>query len=518
MTDPIPPNMRRRLTGLSTGVRMLLILTIALLPLGILALSASIRSADVNRRQNELDAGTIAVQAARQIDEMVVRDARLVKAMLDRTDGSVPCRTALDQVAAAVREPDAVYGRYDARGRLVCATARMADYGPPHDRAAVDVLLLAAPERMRFAIALADGGHAAVELPIATIVRSVEGLTRAHGAVLIQGATRIQVAGALRATAFDRRVTVSTPMAGGRMALAMTVNVAERSATELLLILLPILMWLAGAIIGWLVVERLLLRPLAELERAVAGHRSGDGSFRIPRLATPAHEIRNLAEAFRAFAEDQARHDSELEEGLRRQTKLTREVHHRVKNNLQVVASLINLHARGTDEAVARAYASIQRRVDALAVVHRNHYAEMEENHGINLRTLIAELATNLRASAPAGSGLGITINMQAANVTQDVAVPVAFLVTEVIELVIDCDVDGIVAISLNPAMADGRMRLSIEAASLGSEPCAAHPTIDRFRRIIGGLARQLRAPLDYDGADGRYSIDIPVLGATPRP
>src|SRR3546814_11954106 len=51
--------------------------------------------------------------------------------------------------------------------------------------------------------------------------------------------------------------------------------------------------------------------------------------------------------------------------------------------NLQVISSLINFHARGARTAeVVTAYASIQRRVDALAVVHRNHFAEMEENRG----------------------------------------------------------------------------------------------------------------------------------------
>lgn len=73
-----------------------------------------------------------------------------------------------------------------------------------------------------------------------------------------------------------------------------------------------------------------------------------------------------------------------------------------MKNNLQVISSLINFHARGATgpEAMA-AYASIQRRVDALAVVHRHHFAELEDNRGLNLRTMIGELAANIRATAP---------------------------------------------------------------------------------------------------------------------
>jgi two-component sensor histidine kinase len=116
--------------------------------------------------------------------------------------------------------------------------------------------------------------------------------------------------------------------------------------------------------------------------------------------------------------------------------RLTREVHHRVKNNLQVVASLIALHARGSTGDVAAAYASIQRRVDALAVVHRNHYAELEENRGVALRSLIGELTSNLRATAPAeASHFHIMLDMAVAHVSQDVAVPVAFLITEMVEL-----------------------------------------------------------------------------------
>ena len=69
---------------------------------------------------------------------------------------------------------------------------------------------------------------------------------------------------------------------------------------------------------------------------------------------------------------------------LEGQRRLVREVHHRVKNNLQVVASLLNIHGRSAETAEARgAYAGISRRVGALSIVHRNHFAEMEENRGI---------------------------------------------------------------------------------------------------------------------------------------
>src|SRR3546814_1432333 len=132
--------------------------------------------------------------------------------------------------------------------------------------------------------------------------------------------------------------------------------------------------------------------------------------------------MRKRGESFRTISRTGALHEADLAEGLIRQTKLTREVHHRVKNNLQVISSLINFHARGARSAeVVTAYASIQRRVDALAVVHRNHFAEMEENRGLSLRSVIGELSSNIRAPAPAESARkGLVLAVEPFLISQD--------------------------------------------------------------------------------------------------
>jgi HAMP domain-containing protein len=172
---------------------------------------------------------------------------------------------------------------------------------------------------------------------------------------------------------------------------------------------LLVLMWIAAAAIGWFVVDILLIRPLRRLRTSVGNYQPGEVLDMKRFGAIPAQEIRELGETFQQITRTVQIHEADLAEGLVRQTKLTREVHHRVKNNLQVISSLINFHARGAKSAEAtEAYASIQRRVDALAVVHRHHYAELEENRGLELRSVIGELAANIRATAPErAAGLG---------------------------------------------------------------------------------------------------------------
>jgi two-component sensor histidine kinase len=197
---------------------------------------------------------------------------------------------------------------------------------------------------------------------------------------------------------------------------------------------------------------------------------------------------------------------------LERQRKLVREVHHRVKNNLQVVASLLNIHARGaTDESAAAAYAAIQRRVDALAVVHRNHYAELEENRGVALRPLISELAANLRATAPVqGALMQIRMDVDPLHVTQDVAVSVAFLVTEITEFGMLC---GATILSVAVERGEGRTaRLKIELDGLEEGPRCEQSVVDRFDRVVTGLARQLRSPLERDPDDRGYAVGLSIL------
>ncbi|HMI17922.1 MAG TPA: sensor histidine kinase [Sphingomonas sp.] len=496
----------------STGTKMLIILTVALLPLGLIALFASIQSAHAKQAQREADARVVATAEARQIDILLLRGAAMIRANLT---GPLPdarfCHTLLERDQAAF-EAKLNLALYAADGTLACATPGFAATGLVHPRAgALDTDLLPGEAGLRFTVPAPNGSYGIGEIP-APMLRQVLATGSNEGIVLNQNGARLIVSSVGRASPLVRRVQVSAPAASGQIRLQLTVLANPISAVEILLVLLPVLMWSAAAAICWVVLDQALVRPLRQMQRAIALYQPGDGPLILPRISTPAEEIRSLGEALESTAAQLVARELELEEGLSHQVRLTREVHHRVKNNLQVVASLINLHARGTEGDVAAAYASIQRRVDALAVVHRNHYAELEENRGVALRSIIAELTANLRATAPPGAQhLTITLDMVPGFITQDVAVPVAFLVTEIVELVMNCDPTGAIAITLTPGDTPERALLSIESKKLGEAICEAHPGRARFERIVTGLARQLRSHLDYDGAIGRYQVAIAI-------
>jgi hypothetical protein len=507
---------------LSTGLKMLLILAAGLLPLGIVAVLASVYSARENWSRDEVEMRAVMAQSAQRLNVAVMRSAVIIRAAAPALS-RVPNNEALCSRTIERLEPvqllPARYAIYGPGARPLCATA---GYAPPAGLVAArrSQLELSPDGRLlRFVLVDEDGNvEGAGEFAREDLARLVDphrsNMTFRIDLVQNDRSMPLHDGGATGRLQQER--TVERPIAGG-IVLRLRAAMTPITAAELLMILLPILMLLFAAGIGWYIAERLLLRPLVKMQRAVAGYRPGDRGLDLPTLRSPAREIGELGEAFDDVTRTVARHEAELEAAVERQTRLVREVHHRVKNNLQVVASLLNLHARGaTSEDVAAAYASIQRRVDALAVVHRNHYAELEENRGVALRSLIAELAANLRATAPSSAAhMQIRLDIEPFYGTQDVAVSVAFLVTEMVEFGMFCGATWM-SIALEGETAT-HAALTIESDSLAGEMNCDPKLFERFDRIITGLSRQLRSALERDTERGRYSLRVAVVDRADR-
>jgi len=248
---------------------------------------------------------------------------------------------------------------------------------------------------------------------------------------------------------------------------------------------------------------------LRRLERAVIAYQPG-GELELPQRLGPSEEIQELRDAFGRAIDRAEESERETTSALEGQRRLVREVHHRVKNNLQVVASLLNIHGRSAETADARAaYAGISRRVGALSIVHRNHFADIEESRGISLRPLVTELAAELRAGAPeAARGLRIDLELDSLYTTQDAAVAIAFLITEIIEFaMLNAPADPIELSLRRTSELTGRLTLSSPILRPDDEE---QPEKLQFERIVAGLAKQLRSPLDRKL--GRYAVDLPVF------
>src|SRR3546814_12800716 len=82
----------------------------------------------------------------------------------------------------------------------------------------------------------------------------------------------------------------------------------------------------------------------------------------------------------------------------------------------------------------------------------------MEENRGLSLRSVIGELSSNIRATAPDESArMGIVLDVEPFLISQDAAIAVAFIITEIVELAMLFTPDAQIRLSARPDHAEGR-------------------------------------------------------------
>lgn len=285
------------------------------------------------------------------------------------------------------------------------------------------------------------------------------------------------------------------------------------SATEILGVSLPVLIWLTALLVGWFAIARLVVQPLRAIERGMALYgRSSDPArtqLRFGDRDFGSTELSSLASSFDAMADEIDQHSQSLRGALVEQQRLTREVHHRVKNNLQIVSSLLSLQARGADSIEsAQTYAVIQARLGALMHVHRWMYDDAT-SHGVDLTALASELCAGLESSlvSPAHPVVSVICETMPNVLHPDSAVPVAFLITELANLAALHGQAGRLTVAVSATLAEKLTCLTIESTSfVGSDPIAA-ASITPTARIIHGMARQLRSTLVHDTDNGRYSV-----------
>lgn len=167
----------------------------------------------------------------------------------------------------------------------------------------------------------------------------------------------------------------------------------------------PILMWLIALVVAWVAIDRLVLRPTLTLQRVAAAFAAGRHNVRVPDDDNSPEEIRQLGRAVNMMADNLVAREGELEQAVDDQRGLLKELHHRVKNNLQVIASLLNLQVRNaTHERERRALSTTQDRVYALAKIHEQLYRGHKNSMGA-ARPAVTRYRRPPAAVAPAAQG-----------------------------------------------------------------------------------------------------------------
>jgi two-component sensor histidine kinase len=270
-------------------------------------------------------------------------------------------------------------------------------------------------------------------------------------------------------------------------------------------LLLPVLMLGLASLAIWIATDRQVTRWILYLRRISLAYARGHYAVRPGQLERAPSEFRMLGNTLANMAAALQDRDQRLRDALTQKTVLIRETHHRVKNNLQIVMSLLSLQAAHLrDPAAQEALNQAQMRVNALALVHRKLH-EIEDQETVDLKQLLDDLAHQIRAGlGDERQTLVLNLDILSRRVVGDIAVPLSLFAVEAMtnafkHAFTDSGAGGWIRISLVQA-SEEMLAFTIEDNGTGADGASSRGI---GKRLMTAFARQVGGTLEVKPRTG---------------
>jgi two-component system, sensor histidine kinase LadS len=216
-----------------------------------------------------------------------------------------------------------------------------------------------------------------------------------------------------------------------------------------------------------------------------------------------------LADRIKTLQREKERAQKELlETKLTMQDALLKEVHHRVKNNLQVISSLLNLQSGYVQDArVVEMFRESRQRVESMALVHDKLYHSNDSTR-IDFAAYTHTLATHLFASYGAmAEGIALRVNIDAITLSVDTAIPCGLILNELVANAVQhafpAAKQGEVCITLH-ADENGRFVLGVADNGIGFPPhLDFRHTTSLGLQLVTTLTEQLDGTIELEHNGG---------------
>ena len=217
-----------------------------------------------------------------------------------------------------------------------------------------------------------------------------------------------------------------------------------------------------------------------------------------------------LEERISAHTDSLRRANQRLAEAVADKEVLYREVHHRVKNNLQVVTSLLQLQAARLAPEVRRPFEESVARISAMSLVHELLYRSDQPSR-IDFSVYLHSVAQALLSRRGDSERIALTLDLEPVYMDLDRAVPLALLVNELIGTSLDHGFadgrSGTLALRLHKTADAARLGISHDGIADGQMPSGFSLL------LVDALAAQIGASVtsDQDGSGCRVIVPLAV-------
>lgn len=194
-----------------------------------------------------------------------------------------------------------------------------------------------------------------------------------------------------------------------------------------------------------------------------------------------------------------------IESALAEKEVLMGEIHHRVKNNLQLISSIIDLQARSAHHAPTEQLLSeLRNRIHAIAVLHQQLY-QQPELHAVNTAQYLPAILENLRQAHSAQSGIHLEWKLDEFTMPVGTAISVGLIVSELVTNAFrhafpSGNARGQIRVALHQE--GGQCTLQVHDDGIGSAVGQENFGI----KMIRSLARQMKAQLQIEAAPGTHT------------
>ncbi len=291
--------------------------------------------------------------------------------------------------------------------------------------------------------------------------------------------------------------------------------------TGLSTVVFPALMLIAGLVVAFQAVNRLVIRHIRGLIQNMAEF---SRTRRVRTLAEGAflsREVREVEAAWTELAEHLLRDEAELENMVHAKNVLLKEVHHRVKNNLQLIASIVSLKIRraSTDEA-RRSLKEVQMRVRSIASVHQALYTSPLSGRVHADELLTSVIDGIIEAGSVSDRNIEITRRYDRVLLYPDQAVPFLLLASEAVTNALKymgarADGTAWLRISLDAVSED---RAELEVANTCGTPFLPPEQVTGSglgRSLMAGFATQVGGQVTQEETDTLYRFHLAFAPAS---